>query len=192
MIGATGELDCFSAHIRLREPGKSEDKANRSEPSTNRSATAIVSRPRGCPAPRGEEVAALLCLKLPIVEAIVVLPRLESLVTEATAVLACLNSLQNDHRGEIAQGSNCPPLPAHRSVRKEAVDHKHKRKRKQNTSASKSTRARESCHFALVEVPKGEASPHRKPLTLTILPLRKVSFQSVFRATSQNSSILKF
>ncbi|RWW01504.1 hypothetical protein GW17_00035454 [Ensete ventricosum] len=23
----TGELDCFSAHIRLREPGKSEDKA---------------------------------------------------------------------------------------------------------------------------------------------------------------------
>ncbi|RZS27813.1 hypothetical protein BHM03_00061338, partial [Ensete ventricosum] len=27
MIGAAGELDCFSAHIRLREPGKSEDKA---------------------------------------------------------------------------------------------------------------------------------------------------------------------
>ncbi|RZR85479.1 hypothetical protein BHM03_00012481, partial [Ensete ventricosum] len=27
MIGAVGELDCFSAHIRLREPGKSEDKA---------------------------------------------------------------------------------------------------------------------------------------------------------------------
>ncbi|RWV81862.1 hypothetical protein GW17_00056683, partial [Ensete ventricosum] len=26
MIGATGELDCFSAHIRLREPDKSEDK----------------------------------------------------------------------------------------------------------------------------------------------------------------------
>ncbi|RZS06407.1 hypothetical protein BHM03_00037057 [Ensete ventricosum] len=28
MIGAAGELDCFSAHIRLREPGKSEDKAD--------------------------------------------------------------------------------------------------------------------------------------------------------------------
>ncbi|RWW51582.1 hypothetical protein BHE74_00042066 [Ensete ventricosum] len=28
MIGAAGELDCFSAHIRLWEPGKSEDKAD--------------------------------------------------------------------------------------------------------------------------------------------------------------------
>ncbi|RZR93610.1 hypothetical protein BHM03_00022134 [Ensete ventricosum] len=27
MIGAARELDCFSAHIHLREPGKSEDKA---------------------------------------------------------------------------------------------------------------------------------------------------------------------
>ncbi|RWW53806.1 hypothetical protein BHE74_00039666 [Ensete ventricosum] len=27
MIGVAGELDCFSAHIRLREPDKSEDKA---------------------------------------------------------------------------------------------------------------------------------------------------------------------
>ncbi|RWV80580.1 hypothetical protein GW17_00058124 [Ensete ventricosum] len=27
MIEAARELDCFSAHIRLREPGKSEDKA---------------------------------------------------------------------------------------------------------------------------------------------------------------------
>ncbi|RZS21955.1 hypothetical protein BHM03_00054688, partial [Ensete ventricosum] len=27
MIGATGELDCFSALIHLREPGKSKDKA---------------------------------------------------------------------------------------------------------------------------------------------------------------------
>ncbi|RWW61647.1 hypothetical protein BHE74_00031270 [Ensete ventricosum] len=27
MIGAARELDCFSAHIRLREPDKSEDKA---------------------------------------------------------------------------------------------------------------------------------------------------------------------
>ncbi|RZR97876.1 hypothetical protein BHM03_00027144 [Ensete ventricosum] len=27
MIRATRELDCFNAHIRLREPGKSEDKA---------------------------------------------------------------------------------------------------------------------------------------------------------------------
>ncbi|RRT33791.1 hypothetical protein B296_00058550 [Ensete ventricosum] len=27
MIGAAGELDYFSAHIRLREPDKSEDKA---------------------------------------------------------------------------------------------------------------------------------------------------------------------
>ncbi|RWW43287.1 hypothetical protein BHE74_00051073 [Ensete ventricosum] len=26
MIGVAGELDCFSAHIRLKEPGKSEDK----------------------------------------------------------------------------------------------------------------------------------------------------------------------
>ncbi|RZR89540.1 hypothetical protein BHM03_00017280 [Ensete ventricosum] len=26
MIRAVGELDCFSAHIRLREPGKSKDK----------------------------------------------------------------------------------------------------------------------------------------------------------------------
>ncbi|RRT41025.1 hypothetical protein B296_00045927 [Ensete ventricosum] len=26
MVRVTGELDCFSAHIRLREPGKSEDK----------------------------------------------------------------------------------------------------------------------------------------------------------------------
>ncbi|RWW44717.1 hypothetical protein BHE74_00049503 [Ensete ventricosum] len=30
MIGAVGELDCFSAHIRLREPDKSEDKAKSS------------------------------------------------------------------------------------------------------------------------------------------------------------------
>ncbi|RRT32689.1 hypothetical protein B296_00047359 [Ensete ventricosum] len=28
MIGVAGELNCFSAHIRLREPGKSEDKAD--------------------------------------------------------------------------------------------------------------------------------------------------------------------
>ncbi|RWV86502.1 hypothetical protein GW17_00051601 [Ensete ventricosum] len=28
IIGAVGELDCFSAHIRLREPYKSEDKAD--------------------------------------------------------------------------------------------------------------------------------------------------------------------
>ncbi|RZS15157.1 hypothetical protein BHM03_00046941 [Ensete ventricosum] len=28
MIGAVGELDCFNAHIRLREPGKPEDKAD--------------------------------------------------------------------------------------------------------------------------------------------------------------------
>ncbi|RZS14687.1 hypothetical protein BHM03_00046419 [Ensete ventricosum] len=27
MVRVTRELDCFSAHIRLREPGKSEDKA---------------------------------------------------------------------------------------------------------------------------------------------------------------------
>ncbi|RRT47952.1 hypothetical protein B296_00044604 [Ensete ventricosum] len=27
MIEAVGELDCFSAHIHLREPDKSEDKA---------------------------------------------------------------------------------------------------------------------------------------------------------------------
>ncbi|RRT33772.1 hypothetical protein B296_00057103 [Ensete ventricosum] len=27
MIGAVGELDCFIVHIRLREPGKSENKA---------------------------------------------------------------------------------------------------------------------------------------------------------------------
>ncbi|RWW68970.1 hypothetical protein BHE74_00023472 [Ensete ventricosum] len=27
MIGAAGELDYFSTHIHLREPGKSEDKA---------------------------------------------------------------------------------------------------------------------------------------------------------------------
>ncbi|RWV88202.1 hypothetical protein GW17_00049728 [Ensete ventricosum] len=27
MIGAAEELDCFSAHIRLKEPDKSEDKA---------------------------------------------------------------------------------------------------------------------------------------------------------------------
>ncbi|RWW55094.1 hypothetical protein BHE74_00038285 [Ensete ventricosum] len=27
MIGAVGELDCCSAYIRLREPNKSEDKA---------------------------------------------------------------------------------------------------------------------------------------------------------------------
>ncbi|RZS20891.1 hypothetical protein BHM03_00053467, partial [Ensete ventricosum] len=26
-VGAIGELDCFSAHIHLREPGMSEDKA---------------------------------------------------------------------------------------------------------------------------------------------------------------------
>ncbi|RWW64653.1 hypothetical protein BHE74_00028091 [Ensete ventricosum] len=29
MIGAAGELDYFSAYIRLREPDKSEDKAER-------------------------------------------------------------------------------------------------------------------------------------------------------------------
>ncbi|RWW20329.1 hypothetical protein GW17_00015570 [Ensete ventricosum] len=27
MVRVTGELDCFSAHIRLREPDRSEDKA---------------------------------------------------------------------------------------------------------------------------------------------------------------------
>ncbi|RRT46590.1 hypothetical protein B296_00005589 [Ensete ventricosum] len=27
MVRVVGELDCFSAHIRLREPNKSEDKA---------------------------------------------------------------------------------------------------------------------------------------------------------------------
>ncbi|RRT76463.1 hypothetical protein B296_00008087 [Ensete ventricosum] len=27
MIGAVGELDCFNAHIRFREPDKSKDKA---------------------------------------------------------------------------------------------------------------------------------------------------------------------
>ncbi|RWW82980.1 hypothetical protein BHE74_00008540 [Ensete ventricosum] len=31
MIGATRELDCFNAHIHLREPGKSEDKAERAQ-----------------------------------------------------------------------------------------------------------------------------------------------------------------
>ncbi|RWW45339.1 hypothetical protein BHE74_00048827 [Ensete ventricosum] len=31
MIRAAGELDCFSAHIRLRESGKSEDKADDDE-----------------------------------------------------------------------------------------------------------------------------------------------------------------
>ncbi|RZS02474.1 hypothetical protein BHM03_00032526 [Ensete ventricosum] len=29
MIGAARELDCFSAHIRLREPDKSKDKADK-------------------------------------------------------------------------------------------------------------------------------------------------------------------
>ncbi|RWV88277.1 hypothetical protein GW17_00049652 [Ensete ventricosum] len=29
MIGAARELDCFGAHIRLREPDKSEDKASK-------------------------------------------------------------------------------------------------------------------------------------------------------------------
>ncbi|RWW88777.1 hypothetical protein BHE74_00002330 [Ensete ventricosum] len=32
MIGAARELDCFSAHIRLREPGKSEDEAESTDP----------------------------------------------------------------------------------------------------------------------------------------------------------------
>ncbi|RWW38352.1 hypothetical protein BHE74_00056417, partial [Ensete ventricosum] len=31
MIGVAGELDYFSTHIRLREPGKSEDKAETAE-----------------------------------------------------------------------------------------------------------------------------------------------------------------
>ncbi|RZS01991.1 hypothetical protein BHM03_00031951 [Ensete ventricosum] len=34
MIGAVGELDCFSAYIRLREPDKSEDKAEWTRRST--------------------------------------------------------------------------------------------------------------------------------------------------------------
>ncbi|RWW55723.1 hypothetical protein BHE74_00037613 [Ensete ventricosum] len=34
MIEATGELDCSSAHIRLREPGKSEDKADQTNMAT--------------------------------------------------------------------------------------------------------------------------------------------------------------
>ncbi|RRT52959.1 hypothetical protein B296_00044487, partial [Ensete ventricosum] len=70
------------------------------------------------PAPRGEEAAALLRLKSRIAEAIAVLPCLESPIAEVTIVLPCLNLPQNDHRGEITQGSNRPPLPAHRSVGK--------------------------------------------------------------------------
>ncbi|RRT34616.1 hypothetical protein B296_00044711 [Ensete ventricosum] len=42
MIRAAGELDCFSAHFRLREPGKSEDKAE---------CKAIDSRAMGLTAP---------------------------------------------------------------------------------------------------------------------------------------------
>ncbi|RZR82674.1 hypothetical protein BHM03_00009142 [Ensete ventricosum] len=48
------------------------------EPNTDRSAAATVSRPRGRPAPKGEEAAALPHLKLLIAEAIAILPRLES------------------------------------------------------------------------------------------------------------------
>ncbi|RWW15883.1 hypothetical protein GW17_00020259 [Ensete ventricosum] len=35
LIGAAGELDCFSAHFRLREPGKSKDKAEGEEATTS-------------------------------------------------------------------------------------------------------------------------------------------------------------
>ncbi|RRT83492.1 hypothetical protein B296_00001452 [Ensete ventricosum] len=92
-------------------------KHSSAEPSTNRSTAATVSRPRGHLAPRGEEVAALSCLK----SSIAILPREESSITGVTIVLPCLNSSQNDHREEITQESNRPPLPARRSVRKEAV-----------------------------------------------------------------------
>ncbi|RWW55644.1 hypothetical protein BHE74_00037710 [Ensete ventricosum] len=127
----------------------------------------------------GEEAAALPCLKSLIPEAIAILPRLESPIAEATTVLPRLNSPQNDRRGDIAQGSNRPPLPAHRSVRKEVAvpSADRKRKRKQSTSA------RESCHFALGEAPKGEASsPHTTPRALSILG--KVSFRSIFNPPS--------
>ncbi|RRT34969.1 hypothetical protein B296_00026889 [Ensete ventricosum] len=141
-------VPCLVARIH----GVSHPRDCQPERSTNHSAAAIVSRPRGRPASRGEEVAALPRLKSPIAEVIAVLPRLESLTAEATAILPHLNLPQNDHSGEIAQGSNRPSLPAHCSVKKE-----HERKQ--------STDTRESCHFALGEVPKGEASsPHRKPL----------------------------
>ncbi|RWW71280.1 hypothetical protein BHE74_00021006 [Ensete ventricosum] len=46
MIGAAGELDYFSAHIRLREPGKSEDKAEK-----GRKCKATDSRAMGLAAP---------------------------------------------------------------------------------------------------------------------------------------------
>ncbi|RWW66812.1 hypothetical protein BHE74_00025788, partial [Ensete ventricosum] len=107
------------------------------EPSTNRSAAATVSRSRSYPAPRREEVAALPRLKSPTAEAIAILPRLESLIAEATAVLPCLNSPQNDCRREIAQGSNRPPLPACRSVRKEAGVPSTNRKRKRKPTLRK-------------------------------------------------------
>ncbi|RRT67396.1 hypothetical protein B296_00039309 [Ensete ventricosum] len=63
-----------------------------SEPSTNRSAVAIVSPPRGRPAPRGEEAATLPPLKSLIAEVIAILTRLESPIAEATAILPHLNS----------------------------------------------------------------------------------------------------
>ncbi|RWW76152.1 hypothetical protein BHE74_00015780 [Ensete ventricosum] len=42
MIGAAGELDCFSALIRLREPSKSEDKAEKSNVATKETKENII------------------------------------------------------------------------------------------------------------------------------------------------------
>ncbi|RRT37833.1 hypothetical protein B296_00022633 [Ensete ventricosum] len=123
--------------VALSTPDLPQD---RTEPITNRNASTTVSRPRGRPAPRGEEAAALPCLKSPIGEAIVILPRLETSIAEATVVLPRRNSPQNDRRGEITQGSNRPPLPARRSVTKEAVIPTADRKRKQSTRASEKAR----------------------------------------------------
>ncbi|RWW67520.1 hypothetical protein BHE74_00025042 [Ensete ventricosum] len=114
-----------------------------------------VARPRDRQPPRGEEAAtlptlrsqpvavnpapiaaqpppflALLCLKSPI-------QRLELLIVRATVGLPRLNSLQNDRRGEITQGSNRPLLPARRSVREEVVVPSANRKRKRKPKQSR-------------------------------------------------------
>ncbi|RRT53248.1 hypothetical protein B296_00047234, partial [Ensete ventricosum] len=75
----------------------------------------------------GRRVTALPHLKSSI-------PRLESLIVGATTGLPRLNSPWNDCRGEIAQGRNRPPLPAHHSVREEAVVPNADRKRKPKQS----------------------------------------------------------
>ncbi|RWV95757.1 hypothetical protein GW17_00041586 [Ensete ventricosum] len=150
-----------------------------SEPSTNRSAVAIVSPPRGRPAPRGEEAAALPPLKSLIAEEIAILTRLESPIAEATAILPHLNSprtiveekLPSATPSSFGKERGC--YPQHRSQAQ--VEHERKGKL--------------SLYLGRSQQPSHETSRSHHSSSLTSLPY-KFEFQLVFRAPSHKFKIL--